>query len=266
MASETERYFADVAPMPAAPPQAAGSVPGHNKPPLEDDVLAQFRENLLAEQPGFDKRVADLEAGASRVAVNSDETLSKAGDVVRFIRAAQKHVDQVHRTTKEPYLTAGRVCDAEKNRYIERLEAAKRTAEQPMNAYVAQKEAERRAEEARIRQQQIEQAEAARKRQAEIEAAAKAGEPEPEAAPLQAVAEPVVIPTKQPVRSDLGTAVSARQVWKCRVEDYTKAFHQVKTDPKVQEAIDAAIARQVRAGKRELKGVVIWPESQAVSR
>lgn len=260
-----DELFPDVKPMPAPPPQAAGSVPGHNKPPLEDDVRAQFRENLLSERADFLTRVSALEAASGRVKVDSEDTLGKAGDLVRFIRAAQKHVDAVHVETKAPYLAAGRVCDAEKNDLTARLEAARRKAAGPMDAYVAQREAERRAEQARLEQQQREQAEAARARQAEIEAAAKAGEPEPEA-DLAPIAEPVVIPKKQPVRSDLGTSVGAKQVWRSKVEDYAKAWREVKSDPKVIEAIDAAVQRQVKAGKRELKGVTIWPESQAVAR
>lgn len=261
-----DSLFPDVKPMPAPPPQAAGSVPGHNKPPLEDDVRAQFLENLLAERADFLQRVEDLKAGATRVVVDSEESLGKAGDLVRMIRAAVKHVEAVHQETKAPYLAAGRVCDAEKNDLTVALEQARRTAEQPMNAYVAEQEARRRAEQARLEQQQREQAEAARARQAEIEAAAKAGEPEPDAPPLEPIAEPVYVPKKQPVRSDLGTSVSAKQVWKSKVDDYAKAFREVKSDPKVIEAIDAAIQRQVKAGKRELKGVTIWPESQAVAR
>jgi hypothetical protein len=34
----------------------------------------------------------------------------------------------------------------------------------------------------------------------------------------------------------------------------------------VREAIDKAVAALVRAGKREIKGVKIWPTAQAVSR
>ena len=37
----------------------------------------------------------------------------------------------------------------------------------------------------------------------------------------------------------------------------------MKDDPKVREAIDAAVKRLVKAGKRELVGVRIWPVAKA---
>lgn len=256
--------FDDVAPWPETAKPAEAAI-GHNKPPVEDDVRAQFREKLLDERPTFLQRVEEIDDASNRVEVKDDETLGKAGDLVKMIRAAVKHVDETHRAVKAPYLAAGRTCDSEKNTLVDRLDAAKRRAERPMNDYVSRKEAERRAEEARIREEQRRQAEEAAKRQAEIEAAAKAGDEEALAAAAP-VAEPVAAPVAEPVRSDTGTAVSGRTTWNARVEDYEVAFMQVSDDDRVREAIDKAVAARVRAGTRKMEGVAIWPTTSAVSR
>lgn len=256
--------FDDVQPWPETP-KPAEAVAGHNKPPIEDDVRAQFREKLLEERPTFLQRVEEIEAAADRVEVKDDETLGKAGDLVKMTRAAVKHVDETHKAVKAPYLAAGRTCDSEKNALVDRLNDAKRRAERPMNEYVARKEAERRAEEARQREEQRRQAEEAAKRQAEIEAAAREGDEEALAAAAP-VAEPVAAPVKEPVRSDTGTAVSGRTTWNSRVDDYELAFMQVSDDDRVREAIDKAVAARVRAGTRKIEGVTIWPTTSAVSR
>lgn len=256
--------FDDVAPWPEKPQPASAAI-GHNKPPVEDDVRAQFKEKLLDERPTFLQRVEEIEASSERVKVTDDDTLGRAGDLVKMIRAAVKHVNDTHSAVKAPYLAAGRTVDAEKNALNERLETAKRTAEKPMNAYVADQAAKRRAEEARLREEQRRQAEEAAKRQAEIEAAAAAGDEEALAAAAP-VAGPVAIPERELVRSDTGTAVSGRTVWNSRVDDYTVAVIQVLDDQRVIDAIDKAIAARVRAGTRKIEGVTIWPTTQAVSR
>lgn len=70
----------------------------------------------------------------------------------------------------------------------------------------------------------------------------------------------------EPVRSDAGAAVSGKQEWQSQVEDYAKAFRAVKDDEKVRGEIDKAVARLVRAGKREITGVRIWPVAKASFR
>lgn len=241
------------------------AVIGGNKPPIEDDVIAQFREALLTNRPDFLTRVDQIEAAATRVAVTDEETLGRAGDLVKMIRAATKHVETVHKDVKAPYLEAGRVADGQKNALAGRLEVAKRTAEKPMNAFVAKLEAERRAEEARIREEQRRQAAAAAARQAEIEAAAAAGE-QIEEEQVEAIPEAVAAPVKEPVRSDTGTTISGKTTWNARVEDYETAFMQVSENEKVREAIYKAVAALVRAGARKIEGVQIWPTTSAISR
>lgn len=226
---------------------------GHNSAPVEDDVRAQFKDQLLDARPDFLLKVEQIEGAADRVTVTDEDTLGRAGDLVKMCRAAMKHVADTHKEVKAPYLAAGRTVDAEKNALTDRLEAAKRKAERPMNIYVAERElARRQAEQARR-----EAEEAARKAAAE---AAESSNPAPTFEP-----EPEPEPENEPTRSDGGTTVSVREEWQSQVTDYCLAFMFVEDDEKVREAIDKAISRRVRAGVRKMDGVRIYSTTKTVS-
>jgi hypothetical protein len=289
------------APRSEANPRA---VVGGNKPPLEELIPQEFREALLAERPDFLTKLdqivgklpepdADPEApvdkgAVGRVVVTNDDELGRAGDLVKLIRACAAHVDAVHKVVKQPYLEGSRLVDAEKNALAHRIAGAKADVEEIANAYVAKREAEAKALRDRIAAEQRAAAERAaqaerdriaaeRKAEEELAAANSAAEREAareraaEAARIadQAAAAAALAPAtpvkSEPLRSDAGATVSASKDWACEVEDYTKAFRAVKADPKVREAIDAAIKRTVKQtkGNLEIPGVRIWPVSRA---
>ena len=238
---------------PVAKPEADANpraVIGGNEPPLEERIKVEFEDMLLDGRPDFMVRYNDALAAVDRIEVTDDDTLGKAGDMIKLYRAIANHISDAHRDVKAPYLESGRAVDAEKKRLLGPVEDARDRVQRQMNEFMAKRAAEERAERERIAAEE-------RARAAE---AAEAGEGE--AAPLAAAA-----PAKAaPVRSDGGATVSGREVWNSRVDDYAKAFRAVKTNPKVQEAIDKAVAGLVRAGTREINGVTIWPTSQAVAR
>jgi len=248
----------------ATPPSAAPL--GHNKPPIEEVVKAEFRDALLADRPDFLDRVDQFIAVVSRAEVTDDDTLGRAGDLDKMLRAADAHVVEVHKAVKQPYLDGGRAVDAEKKSITDRIASARFTLKDGMNAFVAQREARRRAEEAARAAEERRLAEEARAAEMARQEAEGVNDPEAiaaiEVAPLAAA----VSQRAEPVRSDGGSTVSTRQVWNSQVENFTQAFKAVKDDPKVQEAISAAVARLVKAGKREITGVKIWPTQQAVAR
>lgn len=233
------------------PGEAPASVDRHhNEPPVEERIQMEFRDQLLSDRPDFMQVYDALIAAADRAKAEDDETLGKCGDLVKRYRAAANHIDECHKGVKAPYLEAGRACDAEKNRLRGPIDEAARKVNALMNAYVAKREAEVRAERDRI----------AAEERAAADAAREAGEGE-----VAALA-PAAPKKVEPVRSDGGATVSTREVWNSRVDDYAKAMKAVKSDPKVKEAIDAAVARLVRAGQREIAGVTIWSTQQAVAR
>jgi hypothetical protein len=234
--------FDDVKPWPEQA-KAAEAVIGHNSgAPSEEDVREQFRKTLLIEKPDFDTRLDQIEAASERVAVADDETLGRAGDMVRIIRATDKLVSDTHVRVKAPYLAAGRVADAEKNAICGRLVVARGKVEQQMNRYAAEK-----------RQREIEAQRMADEQRRKLEVLAR--ENDVEAAlppPAPAAARP------EPVRSDGGATVSTTIEHVATVEDYAK----------VREAIDRAIQRIVKAtkGQTVIPGVRIDERAKALAR
>lgn len=265
------------------------AVMGANEPPIEEQIAMEFREALLSERPDFLVRMEGAIGAVDRAEVVDDETLGKAGDLAKILRACEAYVADVHKAVKEPHLARSRACDAEKNALTGKITVARSRLADVMNAFMAKREAERRAEEMRRAAEARAAAEAAAQaereaREAELAAqramAEAANEAEREAAALRAAeaqreaeqrmadaalaAAPVG--KAEPVRSDTGSTISGRTVWQSEVEDYVKAMKAVKSDPKVREAIDAAVQRLVKAGQREIPGTRIWSTTQAVAR
>lgn len=259
---------------------------GGNKPPLDEVIPAEFRSALLRDRPDFLTKVDALVDAAERAHADDDESLGRCGDLVNQYRKASQHVDATHKEVKEPHLQAGRLVDAEKNALAGRLAVAKAKVESIGNVYVAKREAAAKAERDRIAAEQRAAAERAMQAQreqmraeaeaeravreaanAEERAAAQDRADEAarvtEAARAEAALAPAIPERAEPIRSDEGATVSGKQEWQAEVEDYTKAMRHVRSDPKVKEAIDAAIKRLVRAGQRELTGVRIWPVAKA---
>lgn len=253
------------APLPGENPVSAGI--GHNQPPPEEQVKIDFREGMIEKHPQFEQRIADLRAGADRAVVDTAEKAALAGDLVKQIRAMEGAVNDTHKTVKQPYLDAGRVADAEKNRLLADLTEAKNiiTAKQTefLRVEEAKREAARRAEEARAR------AEAEAAAEAERQRAAAEGQGDVAAMEaVEAVAAPVVIAkASEPIRSaDTGVIVSGRKEWQSQVNDYTLAVIEVLDDEGVRQAVEKAVARRVKAGVRQIAGVHIWQATKAVTR
>ena len=252
----TKPVFDDIPEWPA-PRSDAPPSKGHNRPPPEEVIPLEFREQLLADHPDF-LTVLDRylgvggEGGAvDRASATDDESLGACGKVVKFLRNAEKHVADTHKAVKQPYLDAGRLVDAEKNALVGRILAGRDKVEGVMNAYAAKKRAEE-AEEARRRDAERRRLEELA-RENNIEAALPPPPPPPPAA-------------TQPVRTD-GATISTVIEYVCEVEDYGKAFKKVKDDAKVREAIDAAIKRIVKATKGQpIPGVRIWESTKTISR
>lgn len=283
-----ETQFADVAPWPEAKPAIAGM--HHNKPPLEELIPAEFRAKLLEDKPEFLTRLDAGIGAADRAQAVDDETLAKCGDLVNLYRAQIAHINGTHKAVKEPYLMGGRLVDAEKNALIEKVETAKQQVERIGNAYVADRDAKAKAE----RDRQLAEERAAAQRAAEADRARIAAERAAEQAARKATsdaereeAEAIAAAARaeadaamenaalaaaqssakpEPVRSDAGATVSGKQEWCSAIEDVAKAFRAVKDDPKVVEAIEKAVQRLVKAGKRELPGVRVWPVAKASFR
>lgn len=257
----TKPIFDDVAPWPEQ--KAVPAPRNHNRPPPEEIIPLEFREALLSERPDFLQKLDDLlgrpasdddeatEGAVHRAFCKDDDSLAKCASLVATLRACEKHVDGVHKEVKEPYLTAGRLVDGQKNVLVQRIITGRQIVEGLQQTYARQRqreEAERRAREEEERRRLEELA-----RENDLEAALP---PSPAPEPVKSA----------PIRSDDGATVSLGTAWFSKVDDYKTAARAVLDDVKVRGAIDAAIQRLVKAGKREIKGVTIYEDTKVNNR
>lgn len=243
----------------------------HNKPPLEELIPLEFREQLTAEHPDFlvivDNRcgVGDRNSEADRAKCTDQDTYERCGKLAKKLRAMEQHVDATHTVVKAPYLQGGRMVDAERNALIGRIKAARDRVQSQMDTYLeAEREKQRQAE--RERQAELLRQEEERRKAAELlrengiseDVLPAAAPPPPPVAPA---------PLAGPVRTD-GATISAGVEWRSQVTDYAKAFRKVKDDAAVREAIDKAIQRFVKATKGQvaIPGVTITDHARASVR
>ena len=259
--------FADVDPW---PDNASAPAPkGHNKPPLEETIPLDFMEALLSDRPDFLAKLDDLlgtddaSGSVDRATCTDDDSLAKCGSLINTLSFCIKHVDAKHVEIKAPFLLGGRLADGQKNTFNARILAGKQKVEAKQQAYSRERQ--------RIANEERAKAEAGRQRieaeRRKLEELARANNIEPAALPPMPEPEPIAEPERLKVRSDDGATVSTSVVNVPVVDDYAKAFRHVKNDAKVREAIDAAIARLVKATKAtELTGVVFHEEIKINNR
>lgn len=259
--------FADVKPFPSQKAAPAQAGPGHNRAPLDEQVVADFNEALAA--AGLAKRVSDIVASAGRAGeCDSDDKAGKFADLIRLSGAATKAIEAERETLNRPILTAQRALKGTADKYTGLLADAMKPIRQRLDAYMAEQrriadEKRRIAEEQARKAAEAEQA----RIEAEMDAQAAAGEgdtafaevaPRVEIAPAE-IEEPVV-------RSDYGARVGSTTVWKHEIESVRKLPDAILKHEKVVEVLNKIIGQQVRSGTREIKGCRIWPEQTTVVR
>jgi cell division septum initiation protein DivIVA len=276
------------APRPAATEPNPRATIGGNMPPLEESILMDF-DSALRDREGLLARIDAMEAKADAVTpCDNDETAGRMGDFIKMTAAAAKAVEEEREKLNRPLLTAQRALKGRADHYVGRAQAAGVKVRAHLDAYLADKERKRRAEEARLaeierqaeaeRQRVLREAEAEARRVAEAErqrlqaiederAAAEAREAkavEVEVAPVF-VPEPEPVfntaaPEKAPLRGDYGTAVSTVETWHVEVQNVRQVPDAYLKHPTVIEALEKVIRPMVRGknGLREIKGCRIY--------
>lgn len=233
-----------------------------NQPPLDQRILLDFEDDLVRE--GITARIAELVEGAERcpVKIENEEQAGKVGDFCRLASAVSKKVDEIREKYNRPLIDARTNLKAKADGAIAPLLTAMTELRGRLNTYVQEQEAKRRAEERAAE-------EAARRLRDEQERIAKEVEQETgvTVAPLPTTT--FTAPPKAIVRGDLGSAVSARTVWKHeRLVPVSKLPKAILENAQVIEAVDKVIAAMVRAGARNpsIKGVNIFETTAAQIR
>lgn len=253
---DNSAHFPDTPQWPSSEaPAAAGSVIGHNRPPIDEMARQDFNEAIDAKE-GFRSRVEELVAAAGRAVCTTEEEAGRCGELIRQIRAAEKFTEETHRDVKAPYLAASRAVDDAKNTLIAPLVDAKQSTQKKLNTFIAEQEQARLEQQRREREaEEVRQREEAERLRAEGVAEADVAEIVTTTAPVQA--------ERTMVRGDYGAAVSGRKEWTFQIEDYETALLEVAGNAKVREAVEKAIAGLVRSGTREIKGVRIFEQTKA---
>lgn len=132
-------HFPDAPAWPDAPPPAAGSQPGHNRPPMDVEARSAFNE-LLDKREGFRGLVDNIIESADRVEIKDDAQLGNAGEVIKQIRGVMKVINTAHTEAKAPYLAACRAVDDAKKLTLKDLERVKERVEDLQDDYVAERD------------------------------------------------------------------------------------------------------------------------------
>jgi hypothetical protein len=239
--------------LPAFPGEAQGgdgrAITRHdNQPPLEERVVMDFEDKLKAAK--LDARVAQLSDSAGRApACDNDDAAGKIGELLSLARAARKAVEDLREGENRPILNAQRALKAKADALLAPMDTAMNALKRSLDAYMS--EQARKAAEARRKAE-----EDARRLQEEARANAAPDEPIPVVTPA-----PVPAPS---IRSDLGTLVSARKVWRFEREvPIAKLPKDVLENQTVVDAVDKVLGAMVRGGARKIKGVRIFEDAAA---
>ncbi len=249
---------------------------GGNNPPY--DVLLDRLQN---DHQDITTRRAELESAFERMPdCVDDESAGKIGDFIKQLSACFKDAEARRVMEKEPFLENGRRVDGFFKSITEKMDEIKRKANAPLTSYLRAKEEEAR----RVLQ---EKAAAERKAQLEAEQAAQAAWDAAQtdddinaAAAQETIAIAAADTTAKAEKSasqvaanlsgtrshEAGSLSSLRTTWEFR--DLNRAAIDLEMlRPHLQEkAIESAVRSFIKAGGRELNGVVIFEDKQGVVR
>ncbi len=245
---------------------------GHNEPPIADQIKAQMDEHLTEDRPDFYLRYQEALETPKRIQeIKTKKQLGDAGDFIRLGKAIIQHIGDAKRAVKQPHADRASACDARHNELVDPMQDALDEVQQKMNEFVAadeqrarEKEEKRNADLARQREAEKaeEKTEASRPSPAEDESSS----PTPPPARKPGIVAAAPVRRNRKVRSDAGTTVSTQDARIAEIYDYAAAFPQVMNDPRVREAMQNAIQKQVNAGVPQIPGVTITEAKKAVAR
>lgn len=200
----------------------------HNLPPepLPLDQQAQLAIDEALIQPK--KRWGELDASFARAPAEivDDHVAQQVTTLIAQMAALLRKVELAHATTKEPWLTAGRIIDGVTNGLAEQVNAKKVELEQRLTSYQTGKKAEIERERAAIR-----------------EADEAKGDPEPAMVDLRQQDRARVT-----IRSDQGASAHLHDDIEVTIVDPKKIPKRYLMRPKVLAAIAAEVKPDMKKG------------------
>jgi hypothetical protein len=251
---------------------------GHNAPPNLADEMAG---KLVEAYGSLTQRAADLTAAFARVpaTVDNEDVKNKCSDFVKQLRAVVKDAESHRVAEKEPFLATGKRVDGFFKGIADPLDAIATSVLKRMTAYDKVKaEAERREREEEARRQREEADRLAKearekadamKKESDMAKALEAEEAAKAAAAAAAKAEKATTVNAAELsrtRSAAGSVASLRTFWTFRDLDRATLDLETLRAHLPQAALDQAVRSFVKAGGRDLKGVVIFEDTETVVR
>lgn len=220
-----------------------------NNPPLEEQVMLEFVEDLEAQ--GITAKISELVDAAARAPkCESEEVAGKIGDFCKQARDVEKRINDTREKYNRPLLNAQKTLKGKMDAMLQPLLTAGGKLREDLNRYTRE-EAARRAEEQRKRDEEAQRArEALERENIAPEVIAEVVEtPKIEAAPI--------------ARGDYGSRVGTVNVWHHEIQSVRQVPDRFLKHPKVVAALEQVIGQAVRGGEREIKGVHIWSTTEA---
>ena len=254
-------------------PDTLTNRPPENANPLRDRLAETYADALL--------RCEELLDGEQRVPnpITSEADAKRVSDYIRDIAKHTKVVEAYRVAEKEPFLESSRTVDGWFKEITEPLKKAKAGVESILTAYQRKKaEQERKAREA---------AERAAREEAErlrLEAERAAQEAQNEAQLDQAIADADAAQAAQEAaaaaqraadakaaelsrtRGSAGAVASLRTFWDFRDMDRAALDLEALRQHLPEPALESAVRSFIKAGGRELAGVVIFENTKTVVR
>lgn len=251
--------FDNIKPFPSPSLQTAPI--GHNRPPLDESVVAEFMEGLKADA-GLLVRVEQLVTRGNAAGPCTDTDLAgRYGDFIRMAGEAVKRIEAEREKHNRPLLTAQRTLKTKADAITAPLVQASNNVRRQLDAFMA----EERRKEVEARRQAEEQARIAREAaaaEARRQAEERGADPDEVVVPaVEIEATPVEAPV---ARGDYGARVGTTTKWRHEIISVRQLPDRILKHPKVVEALEKVVGAEVRGGAREIKGCRIW-DDQVVS-
>lgn len=237
---------------------------GHNRPPLEEQVVIDFNEALRDEPHLMEKVNALLARKDAIVAKCADaDQAGKYADGAKAISTCIKTIEALREKQNRPLLTAQRALKGRADAIIGDLRPIDQKLRAAILAFDQEEEAKAAAE--RARQAEIADAE---RRAAEEEAARLAAlnpDAPPPPVPEIEIAQPE--PERATIRGDLGSQAGTVKRWRGEVEKVRQLPDRFLTHPDVIAVLNKLLTADARSTKGQpIKGARVWQEASVAVR
>ncbi len=227
-------------------------------------------------------RVNELVEGAGRAPkkILDDETQGKVADLVKLITKCRKNAETVRQSEKAKWDAVAAVPHGYFKAMTDKLDKAKDGLERSIGAFLREKEerarAERIAEQRRAEQaaqkardeadRKAREAETARQHQAAAKAGLKAEtfEARAQEAERDATVKPAELARTR--SDDLGSVSTLQAIWSFRDLDRATLNLEALRGHIPMDALEKAVRSYIRAGGRDLAGVMIFEDRKAIVR